>query len=778
MSNVIASPGVQFNEIDLSFSTRTTNFNSVYITGFAFQGPIYEPTYVTSLPEYEQTFGVPTNAAERYMYHSARQILTKTNSQLLVTRLPYDITAIVEDETKRVLSRSVLLYPLSADVVDAATGRFDIGASNDYTLLEPVSIVVEESVYSRIVQHGLDWPNMVVDCQSRGLPTNDALSAAPIGLVISNDASTAVNNLFEGMYIGIADNSSVDPSVGFNSITGIKAISTFPAVDINISAPSLVPVGLTSVYSYNTWQVVDQKRLSFNVSLPSMSTGSKDTISEIVLKFPKGYQFDTPEFNDSLVITLFNLKKSIYETTNVQLADILLEGEMGSVNVNKTRVGPEGGAPKSVYLESIVNGPSPYISIFINPTLSHQDWEDTTTAIVSSKKKIRVHNNTKNLYALGTYNTINSNDLKQLGDLPSKVQTAISLIDSADNYPIDITCDAGLSTIWTSIRCKNDLTPPVPVDTSYKDEELLGVGLAGNPKLDDLFNKTGGVGKAAIVSAHNAILAIFESFATTRRDHIHISDPLRQIFIEGPNFKRIDRMPSDVGLNFNFYNEMYWPLYHLYEAHATSYVATYPNWFAVADATLKRNLWIPPSGVVAACIINSSPVEAPAGFTRGVITGVADSAISPSQKQRDQLYKISQNPISVFPGEGTVIFGQKTLLNKPSAFDRLNVRRTFIYLEKSTNAVLKYFVFEPNTFLIRNRITNTLRPIFEQTKNAGGIYDYRIVCDERNNTPNTIDANELHVDIYVKPTRTAEFILVNFYATRTDQNFSELIGNV
>ena len=129
-----------------------------------------------------------------------------------------------------------------------------------------------------------------------------------------------------------------------------------------------------------------------------------------------------------------------------------------------------------------------------------------------------------------------------------------------------------------------------------------------------------------------------------------------------------------------------------------------------------------------------------------------------------------------FPGQGLVIFGQKTLNKKPSAFDRINVRRLFLALERPTKKVARFFVFEQNSEFTRTRVINTLMPIFERAKNNQGLYDYLIVCDERNNTPAVIDANELVVDIYIKPTRAAEFILVNFYATTTDANFEELIG--
>ena len=170
------------------------------------------------------------------------------------------------------------------------------------------------------------------------------------------------------------------------------------------------------------------------------------------------------------------------------------------------------------------------------------------------------------------------------------------------------------------------------------------------------------------------------------------------------------------------------------------------------------------------------PWFAPAGFTRGLVTFANDIAVNPNQKQRDELYKANINPVAQFPNQGLVVFGQKTLSKKSSAFDRINVRRLFLSLERPTKKVSRFFVFEQNTEFTRTRIVNTLTPIFERAKNNEGLYDYLIVCDERNNTPAVIDANELVVDIYIKPTRTAEFILVNFYATRTDANVEELIG--
>jgi phage tail sheath protein FI len=169
------------------------------------------------------------------------------------------------------------------------------------------------------------------------------------------------------------------------------------------------------------------------------------------------------------------------------------------------------------------------------------------------------------------------------------------------------------------------------------------------------------------------------------------------------------------------------------------------------------------------------PWYATAGLTRGILTGVVDIGINPTQKQRDLLYKNGINPTVYWPGEGYVVWGQKTLQRKPSAFDRINVRRLFLWCEKAVLAAARYYVFEQNTAFTRNRVKAAIDPIIGYAASNEGIYDYLIVCDERNNTPESIDRNELIVDIYIKPVKVAEYILVNFVATRTGQDFTELI---
>jgi phage tail sheath protein FI len=252
-----------------------------------------------------------------------------------------------------------------------------------------------------------------------------------------------------------------------------------------------------------------------------------------------------------------------------------------------------------------------------------------------------------------------------------------------------------------------------------------------------------------------------------------IGDPLRYIFIQGEDTKVIEQKTK------NFTNDIFNPLKKHFSTVNSNYAATYGNWVKVYDPYGDKNCWIPSSGYIGAVYARNDAVAqpwfAPAGLNRGIMGNIIDLGFNPNQKQRDSLYTISINPVVYFTADGHTVYGQKTLQSKPSAFDRVNVRRLFLTLEKSTLRALRYFVFEPNTIFTRTRLRNTLIPIFELAKNTEGLYDYLIVCDERNNSPSTIDANELRVDIYLKPVRAAEFILVNFIATRTGQSFEELI---
>ena len=172
----------------------------------------------------------------------------------------------------------------------------------------------------------------------------------------------------------------------------------------------------------------------------------------------------------------------------------------------------------------------------------------------------------------------------------------------------------------------------------------------------------------------------------------------------------------------------------------------------------------------------ADPFFSPAGFNRGQIRGAVKLAFNPNQTQRDELYKARINPVVAFPGQGTVLFGDKTAQAKPSAFDRINVRRLFITLEKAISTASKFQLFEFNDEFTRAQFRNLVEPFLRDVQGRRGITDFSVVCDDSNNTGDVIDRNEFRADIFVKPARSINFIQLNFIATRTGVAFSEVAG--
>ena len=166
----------------------------------------------------------------------------------------------------------------------------------------------------------------------------------------------------------------------------------------------------------------------------------------------------------------------------------------------------------------------------------------------------------------------------------------------------------------------------------------------------------------------------------------------------------------------------------------------------------------------------------PAGLNRGVVRGAVKLAFNPTKSQRDELYRARVNPVTTFPGQGTVLFGDKTGLKNPSAFDRVNVRRLFIVLEKAISTASKVQLFEFNDEFTRAGFRNMVEPFLREVQGRRGITDYLVVCDETNNTGEVIDRNEFVAEIFVKPARSINFISLQFVATRTGVSFEEVAG--
>jgi hypothetical protein len=214
--------------------------------------------------------------------------------------------------------------------------------------------------------------------------------------------------------------------------------------------------------------------------------------------------------------------------------------------------------------------------------------------------------------------------------------------------------------------------------------------------------------------------------------------------------------------------------------NSSSYAVMDSNWKYQFDKFNNVYRWVPMNGDIAGLCVRTDferdPWYSPAGFNRGQIKNVTKLAWNPSKTDRDELYKKGVNPIVSFPGEGTVLYGDKTLLARPSAFDRINVRRLFIVLEKAIARAAKYSLFEFNDEFTRAQFISLVEPYLRDVQGRRGIYQYRVVCDQTNNTPEVIDRNEFIGDIYIKPARSINFIQLNFVAVRTGVAFDEIVG--
>ena len=762
----------------------------------------------------------------------------------------------IEIDTVISCESSVSVSAISASIESAEVGdciktdnktKFEDG--NLYIIQQPLHFELTEQQYLDL-QDGIKWKN-----DSGMFDGFEEIGKA--GIVIVNKAQTTINDQYEGYYIGIADNMAMEPSSKYESLLSVQTVN-----------------------GGNSYLEMPETRMNFTLS-------GDNSLSQVMEDSPS-FSIYGSEFDDTLVVNVFKLRKSIYADSPLKLDANISESYTASVDYYRQIQSQNGGSPVSFFIEKKAED-STDVQIMVNPYMSGKKSGKTWLGDDGKPtKKIRVAFSPKNtefsnssalkptdqfdlkyasrygmlyssisalgdeggenadaLYALGVYQAKNSNT-KVLGSIPNKLSRILSKVDNRDLFDLDITVEAGLGTIWSYYKeaqyqwlnaenvdaevekMSSNMDEYATIDESFKvpnapyadsftngkedpdyieqfnqyksklaecnanskyreflaalacdfndeSDTIYATASAGNwfKTGQDSFDGNGGE-DAEIIINYRTINNTFINFAQNdRKDHMHICDPLRFIFIQGANKKTL----SDKSKNFS--QHIYWPLRYQFMTANTSYAATYGNWAKVYDTASDNNIWIPMSGVLASIYANTDANfncwYAPAGPDRGVISTISDLALSPALKQRDQLYKISINPIYQDPNMGFVVFGQKTLQSKPSSFDRINVRRLFLYLEKSTYNTIKWFLFRNNTYSTRTAIINTLDPIFRSVQNGEGVLDYRIICNESNNTPDVIDANELVVDCFIKATRTAEWIICNFYSTKTSTNFDELI---
>jgi len=213
------------------------------------------------------------------------------------------------------------------------------------------------------------------------------------------------------------------------------------------------------------------------------------------------------------------------------------------------------------------------------------------------------------------------------------------------------------------------------------------------------------------------------------------------------------------------------------DARDTNYAAEYWPWVKIPDVDLGKNVWVPASALIPSVYAFNdrvaAPWYAPAGLNRGGLDIAVQTERKLTQSNRDTLYEAAVNPIATFPNSGVVVYGQKTLQKKASALDRVNVRRLLIAAKKFVASSTKFLVFENNTAATRNRFLSIVNPYFENVQQRQGLFAFKVVMDETNNTPDVVDRNEMRGAIYLQPAKTAEFIIIDFNILPTGAAFPE-----
>ena len=469
---------------------------------------------------------------------------------------------------------------------------------------------------------------------------------------------------------------------------------------------------------------------------------SKNTISnQTASLFPAIVLDEDGELDQEYLqqISVTVLQQYVDVDNNNRIGTAMLETFVGSLDVNYR----DPATNESLFIDDIVNDNSNYINLFSN---------------ISGDKLVT----TGGMYKMVTHETNTFGYTKsqvakniQLSTLLSGLTTIFGKLDNIDVTEIDIVTDAGITTIAQFIK------------QTYGED-------AGE------FNPIGDEASSFIFESKNDI-SIWKSVASkyidfcanTRRDCMTILDGPRNLALEG-NQKVVRPSAPTNSVDVDVL-----PLLKYMTGLNSSYASMYIDWYQKLDDFSGKQYWCPPSIIANGAYIYTDRVadywSSPAGYNRGVIYTASDIAFNPNGRQQDAIYTKGFNYAINTPYNGIILTGDKTLQTKPSAFDRINVRRMFLRLERIVRKLSKYYLYEGNTSFTRNRFVDQITPIFTEVMIGGGIYDFKIICDTTNNTPEVIDRNEMICTIMLKPVKSINFITLNFVATSSGASFDEIV---
>lgn len=817
MTRTINAPGIEYNEIDRSqYNLKQDNSivgTTSFICGFADKGEDYTTQWINSIQTLQETYGVPTNEPEKYFYNAGVEILNK-GGVLLMSKLPYDneskdkftyvdyeinstlqqinqISLDIDGQYKTISDLKITIknilsvlniedqYRLNTirdlkntieDLVTLYTPELNSTFNYDTiadirnslsTFIENVQLSGTQSLFMLLDQYLTSYIEILPESKSSNLLNLSQLDELEIGNKISMGTNTIrivdiTRSKYQSTEINCIKTKIDDREEWTNDCLGIIPVIISPMNALyfqNYSDPLIVQHNnklstFNAISKFKTLQnsniSADLDKLSSYYSIPLSSNDIlTETISKIAVNlFPdilyiNSEHFDTFRLKD-IGIAIFKAYKDPSNKSNITFK--LLESFFGSLDKNA-----KDPITKSTrYIDDIVNSQSNYIKLYSN--IDQQLLQQCST--------VGIFNQTAT--SLGFYNLQCTKKISYIDSILKPLETILENNKDRNRTQIDLVVDAGTSNIA---------------------QFVVDCGKTANNTIDFTYNsliKNYNWKFSSNTSAWKTVLNKFDVFCkSTRKDCIFIADGLRTFCLDGDS--KIIRSTNIL----NTIENSIIPKLRTMICLNSSYSVGYCNWFYGIDNYSGDLFWIPPS-IKAAGIYTYTDAyfhkwDAPAGMTRGVVNNVVDCAFSPNIHEAGKIYQQCWNYAINYPLDGIVIEGQKTMQIQQTAFDRVNVRRLFLYLEKQVARYAKYFLYEGNTTYLRQRFVDTIRPIFDDAVNGNGILQYLIKCDDENNTAHTIDNNELHCQIIVKPVKTIEFIVLDFVCTNQSATVTETI---
>ena len=723
------SPGILVREIDLTVGRVDNVINQIGGIAGPFQlGPVDEPIEVSNEAGFIETFGKPLSTDRQYEYWMSGSSYLSYGGVLKVVRT--DGSTLRNANAGVGIANTTTLKVKNNDDYEEnyqTATNFTWAAKNPGTWANGLKVaIIDNAADQRLgistVAFG-DGSNLKVN-------VGTAVTASITGAIPGAGTTSAFDGYLKAIVTGVTtDSSGNDSSIDVKITARVSAAGTeypidyakndstraFSASDTLIFTNSS---GITTGYSVSADTAVDwydQQTLSLNTPIYWNSIAGKPVDSNFSSSRSGG--------GDSLHVVVVDDDGSV---TGIQ-GNILEKHTFLSKAKDSTA---DGNAPtRNYYKDYLING-SQYIFAGYNPSIGEDAYHGTAPAATGFSTNFVP-------YTAGEGQWGQDAQGIQFAAVGNKTYTFGGGVDYSANKGYPTT----LGDLQTSYQLfANDADVEV-------DFLLMGPGLS---------TKVESQAKA------NQLISIAES----RKDCIACISPHRADVVGQTN----------TTTQMNNILEFYSPL------SSSSYAVFDTGWKYVYDRFNNAFVYVPCNPDIAGTMvrteITSFPWFSPAGVQRGSINDAIKLAYNPSKAQRDNLYGERINPIVNKPGAGIVLFGDKTALGYASAFDRINVRRLFLTVEQSIEAVANAQLFEINDSITRANFVNAIEPYLRDIQAKRGLYDFVIKCDETNNTPDIIDNNEFRADIFLKPTKSINYVTLTFVATRTGVDFQEVVGTV